>query len=392
MISYPVQVFTLGRVSGLFGVFVFAALFAMLLRVFSSKQSPKMPRPVFIILALLAPLVIFYLFPLLHNYSKYYSVTFSKTVVLYFTVAAISMHRNIVLFTPKNAVEKIKGKRFEVVSYSLAFGVPLAIMALAVFKNATGAIPPGTVLDSKYYYGGFIRAGGGYVDPNVLGVTVMLVLGLFSDEISRFRALSVLALGTALITALLTFSRTAQILFVGFVFFKFRKKITRGVALLFASAVAIIVIYYASTHPQLIDVFFQRYFNAEGESSTDDRGRQLVYFFNILSSASISDLFFGFGGQEYFQKVSGSAMHSAVFSAVLDAGVIPGLSILMFFGYSILRSFRARTTGFRVLAILSSFVLPYIPEMFFLLVIYVIVEEHNANLNRRRKVSFINDF
>jgi hypothetical protein len=387
MAAYPVQVFTLGRISGIFGVLIFAALFVMVLRVIRSRQSLIMPRHAFIILALLFPLPFAYLIATLHNGSEYYSETFNKTLALYLITFAISIDRNLIFFAADSAfLKRRKGIYHSITSFT-AFAIPLVLMSLAVIKNSMGAIPPGVILNDKYFYGVFVRAGAGFVDPNALGVIVIVVLVIFLEQFMRFRALTILALGTALITVLLTFSRTAQILFVGFLLFKFRKKVSRSGAFLFATTVAAIIIYYAKTHPELVGVFFERFFNAEGASSTDDRRQQLAHFFDILSSASFLDSIFGFGGQDFFQEISGSAMHSAIFSIVLDVGIIPGISVLLFFGYAVHRSFRARAAGFRVLALLSTFVLPYMPEMFFLLAIYVIVEEQKTNILWQIKVN-----
>lgn len=380
MAAYPVQVFTLGRLSGVFGVLLLAALLVMVLRVIRSRQKIYMPRSNFIILALLLPLPLSYLFALLNNHSEYFSATFIKTLTLYIVTFAISIDRNILSFTVNNSISGNRSQRYTSLVYLALIAAPLILMSVAVFRNSMGAIPPGIMLNEKYFYGAFLRAGAGFVDPNVLGVTVIIIIVIFLDKITPFRSLMILALGTMFITALLTFSRTAQILFAGFLFFKLRKQISRRNAFFLTTSAVAILIYFTATQPQFFSIFFERFSNAEGQSSSDDRMRQLSYFFDLLSSASFSDLLGGFGGQEVFQEQSGSAMHSAIFSIILDAGIIPGISILLFFGYAVFRSFRARSTGFRVLALLSSLVLPYIPEMFFLLVIYIIVEDHKAHL------------
>jgi hypothetical protein len=102
----------------------------------------------------------------------------------------------------------------------------------------------------------------------------------------------------------------------------------------------------------------------------------LIVFYNLFVSSGFKEMLLGFGGQDAFQKVAGSAMHSAPLSILIDTGLFAALAVLTFFVQSIKQSLIRAPDVFQIVSIATCFVLPFIPELFFLLCIYLVSQNH----------------
>lgn len=377
IISYPVQVFSLGEKSGMFGLFIALSFFLLLLNTASYRSAAMFNKKSLFIIGIMAILPVSYLFSFIVNYDEYYSSILFKTIVLYLFLVMLLFSKNLLLFSSNLFPFYQKVYQPGALSSWMLFGIPMALMLFSALQNSLGTIPPGVVLDQKYYYGPFIRAGAGFVDPNALGLMVIITFAIFFDNISRYRLLLLFVSLSVFAIVTLTFSRTSQILYIVFFVFKIIKFQRKSDIIFFLIIFLLFLGWFVYEYNEIISFFFERYFNEEGVSSSYDRINQLKVFLDVISSINLKELFLGIGGQNAFQNLAGSAMHSAPLSIFIDSGILASIAVLIFFGISIKHSFKKPMDIFQIVAILTCFVLPYIPELFFLLCVYLVTENQN---------------
>lgn len=380
IISYPVQVFTLGEMSGLFGLFIAISFLLLLLNIFSVRGPLKIDKKTIFIINIMAILPISYLISYYVNPDEYYSSILFKTLVLFILFVVLLFPRNLSLFISNIHTKSLNIYKPGLFTSWVIFGIPISIMLLAAIKNSLGALPQGVVLNDKYFYGPFIRAGAGFVDPNALGIMTIITFSIFFEYFSRYRSLLIFSSLAIFALAAITFSRTSQILYIVFFIFKIVKHLNKADIALMTFFFIAILSYLFYQNFEVIYVFFERYFNEEGQSSSGDRLNQINVLLEIISNINLKGLLFGIGGQEAFQRVSGSAMHSAPLSIFIDAGILPSIAVFLFFGISIIQSLKKPFNLFQIVAVLTCFVLPYIPELFFLLCIYFVIENKNRSI------------
>ena len=374
-ISYPIQVFTLGSTSGIFGKIIIAICLIMLARAFLFGM--KITKKNLCFMTSLAPLPLFYFVSASTKNSVYYDSLSLTAASLYLTALLFSFETNL-----REIFEFKKEKKIKKFNKTLLL-IPLASMSLAIILNSLGAIPPEIRLENKYFYGVFIRAGGGYVDPNALGLTVIITLAIFWQKLTHSKILTFASVITAIIAAAFTFSRTTQIMTIAFFLLKSRLLSSNSKNLKLPILIgSITILFYISASIDL-SVFFERYSSDEGASSTNDRIRQIKLFLEILNQSEPHEILLGYGGQPSFQMITGSAMHATILTILLDVGAIPFVGMILFYLFSLIFSTTKKEFLFRFLCILSNQMLPFIPELFFLYVFYVLFE---GNIMGKKKI------
>ncbi len=371
LLPYPVQVFSRGEVSGVFTLLFSLSLFVCFSKLLWEGRFKKADVIESSILFIILCLVVSYVFAFVYYGGSYLYQAASKSLVFYFSLALLVFG---------------KGEFHRCVN-SLWVVLPSVVFFLAILCNSLGFIPNGAIIHDKHYYFGLIRAGAGYVDPNVIGLMFMQVISFMLFElIQRERIYFRLVITVAIIgVSVLTFSRTVQIfslIYIAFIYYRvgYLKYIFKNV-----KAVSLILVVTLFLAIYLGDLVMSRYASAEGLSSLVDRARQYQLFLGMLLDMSVEEMFFGFGAQDLFKEQAGVHLHSALGAIILDVGVVIGgaVSLGLFSLCMSIRTIFGKIMAFTSCA--ANLILPFIPELFFVTVMFLLVlrwSYFSVSLNR----------
>lgn len=365
VISYPIQVFSSGNLSGVFTFFCILLFLSANVSLAQTRFRLKYSRRHVYEIACLGVIFISYLVSSQFSPSDYMFDIVQKFGVLtiLYVFASASGARDL-NFDCCAGLRDINGFNNTLVNFVL-IGFPLGIFAVAVQLNSWGRIPAGAEIHPKHFYNGTMRAGAGYVDPNALGLTLICSIAIVWSEISKHEALKYFAIVVAAFASIETYSRGVQITLFLFVLFSLRETLSfRKFALIFVFASFILAVSFHNFDHEFL-LLFQRFFNDEGQSSVIDRVRQYNIFFDLLSYGKISNFLSGFGTQVHFKDLAGVHLHSLLGAVVIDAGFIPAIFLIAFLVSIWLgtRGFYAR--AFSLSLIFVTMVLPFIPELLF---------------------------
>lgn len=238
-----------------------------------------------------------------------------------------------------------------------------------IYNSFFWRIPQGVELLPKYFIGPFIRAGGGYLDPNFLSINIIVLIFLSLTYIEN-RLVKAISLIMLFIAYFLTFSRGAMIfgtiILLMYLFNKNKKAWQWSLTFLFL----VFLITYITLEYFDLTFLFDRFYNEEGQSSTEDRLFQYRSFLYVLeNSFSLKNLFFGFGGLDYFVANFGVALHSFWLNLILDIGLLAPFIIIVLWIYFFKNTKNYFSKYLLVFWFLQESFLPNLPDTLYLIFI-----------------------
>lgn len=307
LLTYPAKVFTrsqsLSLVTIAIAIIILACIVGMKLFLNAKIQRNSLVIILFLYLFYISVILNFLVFQdnyyslLIYKYGIYTSVLF-----LFF------------ILKPEFTIKKNKYLDFGLLSTAIF------MLSAAILNSFFQRLPSGLdELSYQYYIGPFfVRAGGGYIDPNYLG----MLLGFCIYFISQFAFRKWVAICCYLaiaVSILLTFSRGALMASAIIILLIALKKKSTLKYIVFSGIFLIITFVFWGDEI----VFFERFTSTEATSSTDSRFEQYHIFYNYISNHfEIQNFIIGFGGMNRFVELANIALHNFFMSIFFDFGLI----------------------------------------------------------------------
>lgn len=356
--TYPLRVFFLNENFSIIYVQLILTPFLIFFYINNINVLVKFKKNDLLYMGLIICIILLYIINIIHfDFPKLLLSTFYKYVNFSFLFLIFFIIKNNIKIHSLNNLQWL----FFVLSVMTFIGVLCNSFLLR--------IPLGAVLSEKYFIGQFIRAGGGYLDPNFLSINIISLLFLSLVYINNYwlKNISVIML---FISYFLTFSRGAivfgTIFTLAYLFYRNKKTIK---VLIFSILFFMLVTYF------IIDFFdmtylFDRFTNEEGQSSTDDRFYQYNSFLSLIEEKfTLSNFILGFGGMDFFILNFGVALHSFWLNLILDIGILAPFIIIVLLFHFFFSSRNVFSKYLLAFWLLQASVLPNVPDTLFFIFI-----------------------
>lgn len=367
-LTYPTRVFLINPDVSLINIILLTLAPMVLIRQFlldgpQARIVPKHDLYAFGIMLIL--LLLYGVNAAYANFSK--SIT--ATLIKYLSYSAVFLTFAI-------TAKQIKYKNNAILT-SICFSLSLFTFLAIILNSFFWRIPPNAELMDKYFIGPFIRAGGGYLDPNFLSINIIILLFFSLTHVKNnyLRPICVLLLSASVF---LTFSRGALIFgFLSLIFYLIIQKKISPLKLLpwalILAGISLLLIWQYD-----LDFVFSRFSSNEGKSSTDDRLYQYYQFLKLVENQiGIENLFIGFGGLDIFIRDFHVALHSFWLNLILDVGFIAPLLILLLWAMYFIKAKEFYLKALLLFWFAQITFLPNLPDALFMILIMSVVSEHS---------------